>query len=195
MNPYKIIDISQLEGESITEPVLLSEAKRWLKVTFSDDDTVITELITSARETIEEFCSISIVDKEIELIVDVDYANNRSCIEFELPYGPVKLGEDGLTDILVERKDGNDSNVFEALTLNEDYTIIGLSYFKFKTFCPGRYRITYPAGMTGVKKGLKHAVLRQIADEYENRGDSDRAQTICLSARQKAQPFKRMAWL
>ncbi len=172
MNPYKIIDILKTDAQTITEPVTLAEVKKWLKVTFSDEDSVITDIITSARETIEEFCTISIVKKEIILIVDVDYANNRSCIEFELPYGPIDI-TNGLSDVSVERKDGENS----------------------KTFCPGRYKITYPVGMTIIDKSLKSSILRQIADEYEHRGDDDRTQTICLSARQKAQPFKRMAWL
>ena len=49
-----------------TEPVTLSEAKDTLRVTSTDDDTRITDLIATAREWAEHYCDLLIMPQVVE---------------------------------------------------------------------------------------------------------------------------------
>lgn len=75
------IDIKRSES-SPTEPVTLTQLKAQLYITFTDDDTLLTSLITQARKAIENYCNISIVTQLVILTADL-------YDEWELPYGPV----------------------------------------------------------------------------------------------------------
>lgn len=197
MNPYKIIDVEIADAQTAVEPLTLADAKKWLKVTFADDDSVITGLISSCRKAIEEFCTISIIEKDISLIADLNYSNNRSCIEFEIPYGPVLFTAD-ISEIIVSKsKGGNTSNNFELLVLDTDYWFDGVSFYRFKTNIPGRYKFVYSAKYATVPPALLLALKVEIAYRYENRGDIDYDMNTILSAEAKrvAQPYKRMTWL
>lgn len=47
------------------EPVSASEAKTWLKVTASADDTLITNLIVAARQAVENYCNIKLISQTV----------------------------------------------------------------------------------------------------------------------------------
>ena len=53
-----------------TEPVTLTEAKAFLGVTSTDDDTLITELIEGAREVVESYTRRSLFEQTLELSLD-----------------------------------------------------------------------------------------------------------------------------
>jgi uncharacterized phiE125 gp8 family phage protein len=56
------------------EPVTLAEAKKWLKVDVSDDDDLISELITAARQAIEEEIGRQLITATWRLSPDGLYA-------------------------------------------------------------------------------------------------------------------------
>lgn len=53
----------QIEVQSTVEPILLLQAKNYLKVDYTDDDDLISGLIVAARELVESFTSRSLVNK------------------------------------------------------------------------------------------------------------------------------------
>jgi hypothetical protein len=196
MNPCKIIDVKETINQGATEPLTLATAKKWLKITFADDDDVITDLISEVRDSIERFCSISLINKRIECIVDLNFANNRSCIEFQLPYGPAIITT-SLTDISVYKHLGNNiSNNFDYVVLDTDYSLDGVEFYVFKTSIPGRYKFVYNA-LFPYPARLSAAFKIELTYRYENRGDTEYGTDsyLCEGARKKAQPFKIMSWL
>lgn len=52
-----------IETQPSVEPVALAEAKNYLRVDITDDDTLITNLIVAAREAVEAFTARSFVQK------------------------------------------------------------------------------------------------------------------------------------
>jgi hypothetical protein len=192
MNHFRIIEINAVDEDEATEPVELSVVKKWLKITFTDDDSVITTLITDARKTIEEYCSISLVLKEITAIIELYPANNRSRIEVELPYGPIN--PETVADITVQLMKCDGTGSYDTMTLNEDYYFIGTAFPKLVVKVPGVYKITYGAGYATVPSKAIDAMQSEIAYQYENRGDENKA-GISEMAKRKAQPLKRFAWL
>jgi Phage gp6-like head-tail connector protein len=53
----------QIEIAPQVEPVDLTDMKNYMKVEFSDDDTLISSLITAARELVEAFTARSLINK------------------------------------------------------------------------------------------------------------------------------------
>ena len=74
------------------EPVSLADMKAYLRVFHDSEDGVITDLIKSARKTLEDATGISLVAADITLKAVIHGS-------FRLPYGPVdtvtKLEVDG----------------------------------------------------------------------------------------------------
>lgn len=59
-----------VQSEPVAEPVDLTTAKNWLRVSTTDDDAMIAILITAAREACENFCSRSFAIKSYILTLD-----------------------------------------------------------------------------------------------------------------------------
>lgn len=202
----RIIDIKRTES-SPTEPVTLTQVKAHLIITSTDDDTLLTALITSCRKAIEEYCAISIVVQDVTVIADL-------CKEWELPYGPTygrissvqtRTGGEGsgpgiyTTQISGWTIDGSDFNVFSpsnAGGFNPGAPFRG--FFKWGPYASpyaygeNRYKIIYTAGYSSVPDLLKLAILNEITFRYENRGESPDG--ICFAARTIADPLKRQLW-
>ena len=64
-------------------PVSLSEAKNWLRVDYTEDDSLITELIESATTQVEEFTGYCMREKVYEFYYD----EAKDFVEF--PYRPL----------------------------------------------------------------------------------------------------------
>lgn len=190
MNHCRIIDVNKIVTTNATEPVSLNEAKAWLKVTFVDDDSLITQLIKEAREEIEDFCCISLVEQQVEIIVDLKAPNNRECIEFELPFGPCNDFNAGVPDVSVEIWDGD--SWIDADT--DNYQFIGSNFIYFKSNLDGKYKFVYNTRYSSIPNSAKAATLINIADKYEHRGDEVRP-GLSEMAKKKAQPLKRFSWL
>lgn len=193
-----IIDISRTES-SPTEPCTLTEAKAQLVVTYSDDDTLITALITKARKMIENFCNISIVAQTVTMIADLYN-------EWELPYGPVTA----ITGVQTRTgTEGSGPSTYATQTTG--WSTDGVQFLSFQpsdigAFNPSvpytgidwpnpprRYKIIYTTGYSTVPDDLKQAVLVQIAWLYEHRGEQ-REDIICEAARVYAGAYYRKLW-
>ncbi len=75
-----INDFSAVPIAPIVEPVTLAEAKLYCRVTTNAEDTLITLMITQAREAIEVATGLSLIPKDI-----TTYFNNVSG-NFEIPF-------------------------------------------------------------------------------------------------------------
>lgn len=137
------------------EPITLAEAKTYLRIGFDDDDALITEKITEAREWAENVAGISIVQRNVACTIHM----GSPCRSLELPYGPV-IGEIA-----------GASNEDPEIVL-QDKNIMKGPFPRITGVC-GLWDVNYSAGYTEVPVGLKQVILAKIADLYENRGDTD----------------------
>lgn len=188
---YPIISLGTSQA---IEPITLAQAKQHLLVTFTDDDVEIYQLIARARKFIENYCSISIVTQQIQVVAEI-------CGEFDLPYGPVISIESVETP---SQSSGSGPVVYEASSNSWQFDggTFGTPWFgddvrHFSTrdrYGPYRTRITYTAGMDFVPADLIAAILAQVAWMYENRGNTT-TQGASIDALTLAAPYRNMLWL
>lgn len=193
-----IIDCPRTES-SPTEPCTLSEAKAQAIVTYSDDDTLITSMITMARKMIENYCNISIVAQTVTLIADL-------WNEYELPYGPVT----GIQSVQTRTStEGSGPASYATLTSGwaqdgvQFLTFIPSSWGDFNPSIPftgnldkptnNRFKIQYTTGYDTVPDDLKQAVLMQVAWLYEHRGEQG-LKEVCPEALVIADKYWRAVW-
>ena len=161
-----------------SEPCTLSECKSQLKIDFSTDDTLITALIPVARQQIEQYTGVSIVDREINVVCKLDGANI-----FELPYGPVTLDSIELT--LLAAYGGTN----ETIT---GHSVYGDHFVQIQPEAAAMYAITYDSAWETLPAPLKEAVIQQVAYLYEHRGDEDENLGLSPNARMLAKMYRRV---
>lgn len=143
-----------------TEFLTLTQLKAHLQITYTDDDTYLTELITACRQALEMFCNISLVTKTVTLLADL-------YCEREIPYGPVST----FTSASLKTGTGE----YTAQTANTGFEVDGIDNgFKlFKPFSSGRWKLVYTAGYASgkVPKDLITDLKRICGYCYEHKGD------------------------
>lgn len=146
--------------------------KAYLKVSTTEDDTLIQEMLLEARFWVEKRCGISLFEKQITAIVEV-------MNEQELPYGPIQKAT-------ITVLDSEGAAVTNPVLIGLDGGYISLRGY-------GRFEVSYMAGMETVPEDLKGAIKAYVAFSYENRGDElDKSnQPFAVLARKKSNMYKR----
>ena len=145
-------------SDVVVEPVSLTDAKNWMRITYTDDDSMIKELIQSARKHIEFLTSVSFGSKVLKANIELT-GTIPGVWMVDLPYGPMVCVNEVLW------KTG--FNMHETLVKNDDYEIIGN---KLWFYSEGNYTITYQAGYSSLPEDIKSDILTLVAWSYENRG-------------------------
>lgn len=167
-----------------TEPVTVAEMKNYLRLQgfidegqsisdFESDDTLIEELITSAREMIERHNGISIVSKALRVTI-TNLAGGQI-----IPWGPVNA--------IASIKNSAGTEI-----TTDNYTITARDEITCPRDC--RMVIEYYAGYTNVPKALKIAVMKQVAWDYEHRG-TEQDFELCAAAIYQSRNYNRTPWL
>lgn len=179
------------------EPVTLTEVKSWLRITTSEQDTLLTLLITAARKAMEKYTASTYAQKTIHATwveIPGDWILN-------LPYGP-HISVDAVYLI--------DEEGTETLkTLNSDYYVYGdqdliIALSKVWTTSQSlQYsaRVEYKAGYghantETLPDELKLAILKQIATDYEMRENIAEGTfgVLSNSSRSLAAPYRKSLW-
>lgn len=182
-----LIDWEDQTNESgIVEPLTVNEVKNYLRLEgfidssdsipsdFDDDDALIADLITSARERIEEFTGLSLIPKTLE----IEFTNLAG--NFEIPFGPV-------TTILNVKDDEGDSISTDDFDVSLNGRILKNPKYENMT-------MLYEAGYTDLPKGLKDAMYKEVAYRYINRGDENK-EGMSREAMNLASRYKTVNWL
>lgn len=150
--PYSyVIDKTIEDVGTPTEPVTLQQVKDYCRISGTSEDTLLTALITAAREAIERATGLCLVEKDVA----ITFCNDNG--DFDFTVGPYK------SDFVL--KDEQDNTIDAA-----DYRLIG---YQFPTLRAPAYSIlkaTYVAGYTNVPEDLITAIKAQVNFNFENRG-------------------------
>lgn len=179
-----------VKTEPLIEPVTLTEAKLYCKITGTGDDFLLSALIKTAREQIETYTGRSLTEKTY--IAEYDKVLNDEF--FNMPCHPVK----SVTSVKTVDEEGTST----ALALNSEYYLIGAPFTQIRV--SGIYSTRRPhlqiefvagygaTGCPALPGSLKDAVLKRILVLYEHRGDEG---VINNEGFELATPYKDDAWL
>ena len=190
-----IIDIKDMEAgsPSISEPVSVPEFKIYARLeSFEDDlgstanlpftqeDSLIQELIISARESIEKYTNRALIPKELRVVV----TNLAGMIE--LPLAPI-----GDITALYYGWDFQENG--ESATNNvDDLDIVGSDRKYIESPCDCKMVIDYSCGYDRgdtmrLPRRLKMAILAETLFRFEHRGEE--GDGLCKAAQRLADPF------
>jgi uncharacterized phiE125 gp8 family phage protein len=171
------------------EPLTLSEAKAYLRVTSTDEDALITGFIAQAREWAESYMSRALIEQTWELRLDAfpRCGNGNPDAEILLPLGRTQ----SVTWIKYIDGDGNEQTLTGASgtptgtdyqeDFGDDYG--GVVRAKFGETWPAvqnevsavkvRFVAGYGAASSAIPAGILSGVQFRVADLYATRGQQD----------------------
>jgi len=104
-----VLSVKFTDPPIITEPVTPAEVKTWCAIDGTDYDSIITILISAARQMVEDYANLSLIDRKIKAKVRAGT---------NLPYGGTIL------ILNVEDNDGNSIDAeYQELQDNGEYTV------------------------------------------------------------------------
>jgi len=153
----------RIDTEPAGEPVTDTELKNYLKIDFTDDDTLIGEIITAARREAEEYTGRKFITQTLTAYWDT-YSSDMI-----LPCPP----HQSITS--VTEKWQNDSTVFVADT---DYYLQGVDQFRLKMatidavkHLEVKFITGYGDDATDIPKEIKIAIMKIASNMYDFRED------------------------
>ena len=155
--------------EPALEPVTVADARAWLRISHTSEDTLIADLISAARQDVENQTGLSLISQQWRLTMDNWPAGDM----IELPRGPVT----GVLAVTVYAASGTPSVVSPADYLHDMRSDPARLLFERRAD-PGRrmngIEIDFSAGFgatgTSVPDMLCRAILLLVAHWYEFRG-------------------------
>lgn len=169
---------SRVTTQPTFEPVTSSEAKTHLRVEYTYDDTYISNLITAARQRCEMYAGLSIPTQT--RLLELDSFPSDDDTPIILPYGPVA----SISSVAYTDEDGAAqtwSGTLYSADISSElcrlYPTVDESYPDTDESNKS-VRITYVAGYSQANTPMliKQAVLLEVGNLYENRGDGDMSQ-------------------
>ncbi|MBN8531726.1 MAG: phage head-tail connector protein [Alphaproteobacteria bacterium] len=144
------------------EPLTLAEAKLYLRVDGSTEDTLITSLIASVRQAAEEYLRRSLITQSWKLSF-----NDGAPGEVALPRGPVQ----SITSVVLKDRDG-DSETYSAgnYYLNARKDALVFDAEPYAHLVEITYQAGYGAAAANVPDMLKAGMLAHLASLYDGRG-------------------------
>jgi uncharacterized phiE125 gp8 family phage protein len=170
-----------LSGPAI-EPVSVAEAKAWLRVELSEEDALISTLITSARLVLEAYTRLLFIEQSWKIVYDIWPEGHR----IHIPLAPF---------ISLDALNFYDSAGEPVVVPPADYMVdpapqCARILFKTAPPQPGRteagieLRVKAGFGLarTDVPAPLRQALMMLVARWFENRGDVAADATILPDA-------------
>ncbi len=154
-----------------SEPVGLAEAKAHLKLDTSDDDALVTSLITAARARSEWHSGRALVTQNWRLCLD-DWPTDGIA---EIPLPPLV----SVQEVAVTNADGIRHTLDPAVYRVDTASAPGRVIFNDRPLslrCRDGLEIAFTAGYGdagAVPVPIKEAILEIVADLYAHRGDDD----------------------
>ena len=144
-----------------SEPVTLAEAKLYLRVDGTNEDSLISDLIVAARMSAESWLRLSLITQSWKLVYN-DYLDS----EIILPMSPIV----NVSSVIVTNRDAT----IQTISLNNYYLNAAKNKLLFDNYVSGfSIEINYNTGYgtaPQIPQPIKYGILAHIAALYDERG-------------------------
>lgn len=153
-------------------PIWIDDIKDHLQIDTDDHDLLLNTLMGSAVETVEQYCSVSLIETNVTASWDELHTTE------ELPYGPVR-------------------SVINA----EECSVKGVVPGWAKVFGNGHAaRCEYVAGYDNIPDPIKLAVMKLVTDNFEQRAGFTMSGRLTMMQfpndwRSSLRPYRRRTFL
>ena len=169
-----------------TDVLSTADAKAWMRVDTSADDSLIASLVAESIDFAEEQYGFQLIEKTVTIEYE-DYGN-----EVRIPLYPVQ----SITSVKRIDTEGTET----TLTNNQDYYLTGDTLVIDTVYgweVPDdriRLKVVYVAGYSSIPSGLTLGIKKLVASNYEDRQDVVEGNVSVMPNSSKAH-FKRYAKL
>lgn len=147
-----------------SEPATLTEAKLYLRVDNTNEDTLISDLIVAARMVAESWLKRSLINQSWKLAFDYGIPD---CVW--LPMGPVNA----ITSVVIVNRDTTTVTIDPSTYwLNAAQNALMLDSMQIGFRIEITYSTGYGASETNVPTPIKQGMLAHIATMYDSRGET-----------------------
>lgn len=160
--------MARLVSASATEPVTLVEVKAYAKVEHTDEDTLLTALITSCRQEIEERTKLTMVTQVWEERLDSWPRNSKGVLPIWSPRVPLS----GTTVTIVDS-----TGTFVAVDASKldgepsEGRLVPIDNLPVPARAFGGIKVQFTSTISTVSPVLKTALLELITYRYDNRSN------------------------
>lgn len=185
--PYRLADVTPTPA---AEPVPVTDLKYYCKILTTKEDPVIESMGKTARLLCEKYMAKAITKKVLVMIFD-GWAPGM----FDIPYPPLIA----VDSIKAYDLNDNESTVATSVYSVETGAHPGRVFLKNGQVWPAQLRpynsmrVQFQCGLadaTTADDAIKQAIKEQVADMYQNRGDSDKSGKLCPNALILLQPLR-----
>jgi len=162
-NGVVTISTTETGTNASTDVLSTADAKAWMKVDTSTDDSLIADLVAEVIDIVEQTYSFQLIEKTV--VAEYESFARR----VELPLFPVQ----SITSVKTLDDDGTETTLTEGTDyyLTGDTLVFGQIYDNEYPFARVRLSVTYTAGYTSIPNGIIIGLKKAVLSSYEDRQD------------------------
>lgn len=158
---------NKLVSSSGSEPIDSTYLKNYIRVDFSTDDSVITALITSARQLVEQYIEQALISKVFKCYYHEfeDWDEDNGYYFLPVPISPATV-----TAVKTVADDGTETAItdYSVTGLDEKTVRVTRTYSLTSAGTVG-YVVEYTAENTSIDEAIKDAIAKTAGELYEHR--------------------------
>ena len=186
LNGVVTVSTTETGTNASTDVLSTADAKAWMKVDTSADDSLIADLVAEVIDVVEQTYSFQLIEKTVTAEWEM-YAKR-----VDLPLFPVQ----SLSSVKTITNEGTETTLTAGsdFYLQGDTLIFNTLHDYSEPYQRLRLKVVYTAGYTSIPNGIKIGLKKAVLSSYEDRQDLVEGSVNELPNGSKAH-FKRYAKL
>jgi len=162
-NGVVTVSTTETGTNASTDVLSTADAKAWMKVDTSADDSLIADLVAEVIDIVEQTYSFQLIEKTV--VAEYESFARR----IELPLFPVQ----SITSVKTVDDDGTETTLTSGTDyyLTGDALVVNQIHDNEIPFSRVRLKVTYVAGYSNIPNGIIIGLKKAVLSSYEDRQD------------------------